>query len=302
MKIKWLILGLAFFMVNQVQGQLVTEHFNYPAGDLAMAPGSGWTVFNGNPPLNIIDTMSDSGNSLSFAGLPNSSGNRIVVSQAQFADVATNFPAQVMQDNTSVYASFLVKFTALPSMAGEYFTFFMDGNFTKARVYARNMGGNVQMGIRFTSGGNPVFGGPSFPLNTTHFVVIKYTRVAGADNDNSFIFVDPTPGMPEPAPSASQINPSPGHDVASITRFGLRQNGGIGIIEFDELRIGATWADVTSGGMQPPGATNIVSVVATDANASELGANPGVFTISRTGNTNAINCSVYFNWHCHEWG
>ncbi|MEZ5405860.1 MAG: hypothetical protein R3F23_06720 [Verrucomicrobiia bacterium] len=130
----------------------------------------------------------------------------------------------------------------------------------------------MQLGIRFTSGGNPVYAANSFALNTTHFVVIKYTRVAGADNDTAALFLDPNPGMVEPAPSAMEVNPTAGHDVANVARFGLRQNANIGVLELDELRIGATWGEVTSGGMPPPpDATNIVSVVATDANASRVG-------------------------------
>ncbi|MBX7157636.1 MAG: hypothetical protein K1X66_04535 [Verrucomicrobiae bacterium] len=292
MKIKWFLLGLTLLMLNQVQGQLVTDHFPYAAGDVSLAVGSGWTVHSGATPVNVIDTPSDSGNSLSFPGLAASSGNRIVVSQSQTADIGTNFTAQVTQDNTSVYASFLVKFTTLPSAAGEYFSYFFDGNMGiafRSRVYAKNNGGNVQLGIRFTSGGNPVYAANSFALNTTHFVVIKYTRVAGVDNDTAALFLDPNPGMAEPAPSAMEVNPTAGHDVANIARFALRQNSNIGILEFDELRIGATWADVTGGGMPPPpDATNIVSVVATDGSASELGANPGTFTLSRSGSTNAI--------------
>ncbi|MEZ5405861.1 MAG: hypothetical protein R3F23_06725 [Verrucomicrobiia bacterium] len=128
MKIKWFLIGLISFFLVQLNAQLVTDHFPYAAGDVSSGAGSGWTVHSGATPVNVVDTPSDSGNSLSFPGLPASSGNRIVVSQSQTADIGTNFPAQVTQDNTSVYVSFLVKFTTLPSAAGEYFAHVFDGN------------------------------------------------------------------------------------------------------------------------------------------------------------------------------
>ena len=158
----------------------------------------------------------------------------------------------------------------------------------RGRIYGRANGGNVQLGILFTSGGITNYAPATFALNTTHFVVAKYTRLPGADNDVAAIFVDAPPGMPEPMPGAISTNAAAGQDVTDIQRFGLRQNASIGVVEVDELRIGTTWADVTSAGVQPPGLTNIVGVVAADAKASEEGVDPGVFTITRSGNTNAI--------------
>ena len=116
---------LSLFILNIAEGaQLVSESFPYAAGDLTTTPGSGWTVHSGATPVNVLATPSDVGNSLSFPGLPNSSGNRVVVSQANTADVGTNFPSQVNQDNTSLYVSFLVKFTTLPAAGGDYFGLF----------------------------------------------------------------------------------------------------------------------------------------------------------------------------------
>lgn len=284
---------LCLFLLNLAEGApVVSESFPYGAGDLSIAVGSGWTVHSAGTQVNVIATPSDLGNSLSFPGLPASSGNRVVVSQSQTADVGTNFPAQVSQDNTSVYVSFLVKFTTLPAAAGDYFANLFDGKAGIAfrnRIFAKANGGNVQLGILFTSAGNASYAPASFALNTTHLVVTKYTRIPAVDNDVVAIFVDPVPGMPEPAPGATSVNFTAGHDVTDIQRFALRQNAnpGMGILELDELRIGPTWAEVTSGGVNPPNDSNLVSVVASDPNASETDANPGIFTITRN-NTNAL--------------
>lgn len=283
---------LCLFLLNAAQGvQLVTDPFPYPAMDLTTAPGSIWTVHSGVTPVNVVVTPSDSGNSLSFAGFLASSGNRIVVNQTQTADVGTDFPAQVTQDNTSLYASFLVKYTTQPSASGEYFSSFFDQlnpMGLRGRIYGKASGANTQLGIRFSSKGTTNYASNLLPLNTTHLVVAKYTRVAGADNDKVALFVDPVPGMAEPMPSATVTNNvADDPDVTDIQRFGLRQTTSIGILELDEFRVGTTWADVTSGGVNPPNDSNLVSVVASDPNASEEGANPGVFTITRN-NTNAL--------------
>ncbi|MEZ5405856.1 MAG: hypothetical protein R3F23_06700 [Verrucomicrobiia bacterium] len=259
--------SLFFCFVQMVSySQFIIEPFNYTGNNLTNAPGTIWTLHSGTTPIEVLSTSSDSGSSLALTNFPASSGNRVRLTFANNGDAGVNFAPQVTVDGTAIYASFLIKLTALPFT--NYFAhFFLGSNgLFRSTTWAKLNGSNYQLGIGVI-GNNPVFAADLLNTNTTHLVVIKYSRVAGPDNDGVSLYLDPIPGQPEPAPSATQTLPGVDITAEGVARFGLRQSTGIGEIELDELRIGTSWTDVFSNGLQ---GTNIVTI-ANSSDSSELG-------------------------------
>lgn len=280
---KTFYLGVIFlFFQSFLYSQLVIEPFDYAGNNLTNAPGTIWTLHSGSTPIEVLATPSDSGNSLAFNNFPASLGNRIKLTFANNADAGVNFSPQLTSDGTDLYASFLLKLTDLPFT--NYFAHFFIGTngLFRSTTWTRLNGNNYQLGIGVI-GNNPVFAPNLLATNTTHLVVIKYSRVAGPDNDGVSLYIDPVPGQPEPAPSATQTLPALDITPEGVARFGLRQSTGIGEIELDELRIGTSWTEVFSNGLQ---GTNTVTIANT-SDSSELGTN-GVFTLTSTGSNYPI--------------
>jgi hypothetical protein len=85
----------------------------------------------------------------------------------------------------------------------------------------------------------------------TVFVVLKYT-FDSVNGDSASLFINPTPGAPEPAP---QITHTGGTNLTlnnGIRSLFLRNNSvEPDVMLIDELRIGETWADVTPAIPEP---------------------------------------------------
>jgi hypothetical protein len=85
---------------------------------------------------------------------------------------------------------------------------------------------------------------------TTYLLVASYTFVSGSTNDVVKLWVDPASssfGGSEPAATVSLTN-SVTLDLTSIARIQLNQDtvGSTPSITLDEIRVGTSWADVTS--------------------------------------------------------
>ncbi len=86
-----------------------------------------------------------------------------------------------------------------------------------------------------------------FHANQTLFLVGKYDFDASPDTVS--LWINPSPAtFGASAPPAGFINASTGTDGYTIDRFNLRQNTAASVpaaMQWDELRVGLTWADVT---------------------------------------------------------
>lgn len=104
-----------------------------------------------------------------------------------------------------------------------------------------------------TAAGNVQFDNVTpYAAGQTVFVVGAYEIIAGANNDKAYMWINPDvnsfgAGL-APAPT---LTSAPGGTVADssavILSFSLRNVNTVGNpgVEFDELRVGTTWADVT---------------------------------------------------------
>ena len=215
---------------------------------------NGWQNHSGTPgQQTILTTVSDSGNSLSKTGLAPSVGNRTSIIAGNAEDV--NIPLTAPITATPVYYSALVKFldgTTL-NVNGDY-SLCLTPNATTgttsfaARIYTKpgTTPNTVLVGILNTSVTPPT---PSYPttelaVNATHLIVVKYDFATNSAN----IYLNPTPGAAEPTPSATN-NTGTGAAPTQIAGFVIRQGGtataGTGNVEYDEIRVGTSFAAVT---------------------------------------------------------
>ena len=105
------------------------------------------------------------------------------------------------------------------------------------------------LGILNNSGGSvtPSFTGANYAVSTTYFVVVKYVIAT----NTASLFVNPVATAVEPVANAT--NATGTGTTTQIGAIAIRQSGSTtaatstGNIEIDEIRVGGTWADVTSG-------------------------------------------------------
>ena len=214
---------------------------------------NGWTTHSGVTPgqFQTITTPSNSGSSLAFAALQNSTGNRALFVSSNTEDV--NKP---LSNITGIgYYSFLLNVTnttGLTSNAGtgDYFMGIGGGSGSTLTVLAarasikRGVAPNTfVLGISNQSGGasNTTWNATEYPIGTTCFVVVKLD--ATTTPITASMWINPTPGTMQPA--ATITNNSGTNGLANFASIFLRQNTNTGNLELDEIRAGSTWYQVT---------------------------------------------------------
>jgi len=218
------------------------DGFDYTAGQ-TLQTQTGWVSLNSGDDLVI------SSNSLNFTGLQSSTGNKVIFDGTGI-DAGKDFTSQ---NANTTYFSFLLNVTDLTTAtnaAGGYQFGFVQGTGTSfgATIWTKRVDdNNYNIGINpRTTAANTVFSPTNYSINETYLVVGSYTFVDGTANDIVSLWINPTPGGSQPSPIATATNTG-GTDLTSVSRFLVRQGSATDtpFIQFDELRIGTTWADVT---------------------------------------------------------
>jgi hypothetical protein len=210
-------------------------------------------------PLTIITTASDSGNSLAYAGLAASSGNRTRTTHNDTQDV--NLTVTSITTGTAYY-SVLIKALNTDNMltntnAGEYFLHFSatvgsgSGTFV-GRIYVKQgaTANTFNLGVLNNSGGTatPTYSTAEYAVNQTNLIVVKYDLAT----NSASIFINPaTLGAAEPAVATATNATGTSAAPTQIAGINIRQAGSAtasvstGNIEIDEIRVGTTFASVT---------------------------------------------------------
>ncbi|MBI2925962.1 MAG: hypothetical protein HYY24_09685 [Verrucomicrobia bacterium] len=244
-----------------VRGELLlSESFGYPDGAIVGAAGSPWAVHSGTTgPANVV-------------------GGMLELTQLDGEDIHVLFAGA----NVPVlYASFPVNFSELPGGTGNYLAHFRGTTATsfRGRLFVSTTDaapGSFRFAI--ANGANTAAAAlaTDLSLNTPHLVVLRYEVTTATTT----LWLDPA------AESDASVTAADSATPATMTSFAFRQpassTAGIGTLLVDDLRIGTAFTDVV--GSAP---ATIVSVAATDASAAEAGLDPGVFTLTRTGDTTA---------------
>lgn len=240
-----LLLSFAFLLTTGIKAQILTESFDYPAGDSVQQ--HGW-ITSGTVYTNQVKVTSPG---LFFPGyqLPGV-GNACTLTNVG-EDVYVNCSSNV--NSGSVYAFFLVKVdTARP--LGDYFASFLPStsptNFV-CRVYVRKAvtlaSNRISFGIikNALGGGGLVYGDSTYTTGTTYLLCAKHTFIAGTQNDKVDLFIfspgDVIPNF-EPAPNVTG-GASTSADAGDVGRFAFRQGSATiaANVVIDEIYMGTDW-------------------------------------------------------------
>ena len=212
---------------------VLVENFAYADGPIVGAAGSPWVIHSG--------TSQDA--------LVVSEKLQVTFSRTEDIDAPLLGQPYTPAGGTVLYASFNLFFTALPTASGTYFAHFNAGSNHRGVVFASTTGapgGFFRLGIGNDSGATAA-SGPltnSFATNQNYFVVTRYNVATGA----STIWLNP-------AAETGGVTASDAVNPVNIGSFSFRQASGVGTIFIDDLKVGTSFADVTSGSVGAPAIT-----------------------------------------------
>jgi len=276
--VKLFLLSLFFVSFLDAKAQVTLPHYD----GLDYTVGQGLQIQSGWTSLNTGDDLTITSGSLSYSGLPASTGNKVAFAGAGI-DTAKSF---TQQTSGTVYYSFLLNVTSLGSLSttGGYFTSLNEGAGTNfgATVWLRSDGAGFDIGINpRTTAANTVWSTGTTSVNTTFLVVVSYQLVSGATNDVVRLWMNPIAGSSEPAATLTATNTLA--DLANLNRILIRQDsaGATPFVEMDELRVGLNWASVTPAGASISTTGTLASLTTTYGTVSSNTS----FDVSATGLT-----------------
>ena len=275
--------------------QLLTEQFNYTPDAVLGLSAQSQSGSNPWSTINTGDSILVDATSLTYAGLAASAGNKVKF-DGSGTDYYTNFAAQT---TGSIYRSFILNVSSLGTLGttGGYFNGFIQAASTTAfggTVWTRQSttAGKFNVGISSRSNSAVTWLAADLTPGTPCFIVAAYDINPGAGDDVARIWLNTAAiGAAEPAADATSV---PGTDLgaAGVGRVFLRQDNATNtpFIEFDELRVGTNWAQVTPSGAASPtlSATALTGFGNVCINTT---AGPNSFTITGTA-LNATNVTV----------
>jgi len=221
---------------------LYIEDFNYASPSGLVGQG-GWAAHSGagTNPLTV-----NAAAGLTYSGYPGSGvGNGVGTTATSGEDVNHGFTGQTI----TTYAACMVNVVSTQA-GGDYFFHFFDGpiagNVFRARVFVKKDATttNYAFGIQFGSTANAVYTGFTYTPGTTHLIVLKYTVVAGAANDQVSLFVDPAFTCSEPAVTVSTVDAGQ-TDAVLLDGVCIRQGSNLNAatVQIDGIRVATNWAD-----------------------------------------------------------
>ncbi len=179
---------------------------------------------------------------------------KVNVTQSESEDVSTvltNATYPTPFSSGTLYASFVVNFSQLPSGSGTYFAHYRDttsSNF-RAKVFATTngaSGGKFRVGVA-NNVNTPVVITTDLDLGTDYKLVLRYNM----DTTNSTLWINPN----SPNSSVNRANASDATPTIGLHYFCLRQSlssgVGMGAFTFDDLLIGTQFTNVATIGGAP---------------------------------------------------
>ena len=242
--------------LNAPAALLLFEPFNYPNGSLITVSGGLWSTHSGTTgEVEVVSGRVD-------LRVPATEDVNVLLGQT--------FPAS---SSTILYASFTMNFAALPSSSGAYFAHFKGSgtSIQRGKIFAFTTGagaGQYRVGIANFANTPVVAASGSLNTNVDYRIYLRYI----VSNATTTLWVEPATEA-SPSVTASDITTS-----AALTAFALRQDGGIGVLELDDLRVGTSFADVYSG-------PNIIPPIIAQqpSNISTIEGGSATFAVEATG-------------------
>ena len=235
---------LTVSMVFASFGQVTLPHydgFDYTIG-ADLGAQTNWENYSGDS--NEIDVVSGS---LSYSGLKASVGNSVFMQGGAFDSklIFTEITAG------EVFVSFLIKVTDISSITdltdGGYFAILGNGDSSfhaRLWVHPATDSSGTTFDFAYTNGSSGTGFGDAYNLNEDILVVMSYNTTSGSLN----AWINPEASSFEAATAPTADLTDTDDSPNSVDRFLLRQDstGETPGMIIDELRIGTTWAEVTT--------------------------------------------------------
>lgn len=228
---KILLIAVLFTAYFQLSAQLrLTEQFDNPpfttSGDLGTQ--NSWLQTGGGNDVQVVYRANNTG----AVTYPGYSSGRSSVSIARYTsggsgtDPYKNFNSAIPTNvENVVFYSFVIRVSAARN-AGDYCVALRSsgGNYF-GRFAVRNSGSSVNFGIE-TDGTSFVWTG-NYSYNTNYFIVIRYDNPTGNNNDDVYLWVNPST-ITQPSTGSAQatiINSGDNWGGETISALTLRQAG-----------------------------------------------------------------------------
>lgn len=253
MKVLSISLVVLLFALRLPAAVVFSDNFSYADGALTNAAPAVWLEHAGGAPLQVV-------------------GGQAQISSTLAEDVHAALTGQPYATGSGVtlYASFTVKFTALPTAGGSYFAHFNTSTFrTLVWASTANAASGFRLGIGNTTSASATTGqwATDLALNTTYTVVTRYVVGTGV----STLWLNPAS---ESDPSVTATDAT---SAVSLSNFSLRQASGEGTLLLDNLLVGTSFSDVVSG------APSFPTITAQPTNQTVNAGGNATFSIAATG-------------------
>ena len=234
-----ILLGSATPCVQAAVSIPYLDGFDYPAS-ANLAGNGNWTAGAGSTQIKVGAAR------LSYPGLQSSTGNDVtLIPTSSSARTYVNFNGQ---SSGTIYFSFLLKINTLPNAQRLIAYAFNSSSSSSSPALGFFVNGSAQLLVGVGTG-TPQFTSTALTTGSTCLVVVGYTF---GTTDTADIWLNPTSlGGATPATVAS-ISGSHASSLAYFHWNTPSTGTGGGAYEVDELRIGASYADVTPTGAAPP--------------------------------------------------
>jgi hypothetical protein len=205
---------------------VLEESFNYDDGSIIVLAADTWKNHSGgSEQTEVID-------------------GRLELRQANSEDFHAKLAGGPFKKNSggTMYASFDVEFTELPSGGGSYFAHFRDDGFGyRARIIAQSTGaegGAFRIGISSKGKESTAVVDNDLDLDTAYKVVIAMSLA----DASATLWIDPDGDV------AGGVTTTDNGSAVDVTGFAFRQAKNIGAMLIDNLKVGTSLGDVTDGG------------------------------------------------------
>ena len=246
-----ILTGATSSSINVIASTIpLIENFEYTPGTSLVY--NGWSAHSGagsNPLMVTTPGLTYTGYLSSGIGeattVTGGSGSR--------EDAHRIFTAQT---SGSVYAAFMVN-AGSASSTKDYFIHFGPqaiGTTFRGRVFVKDSSGSLAFGLcKGDSVGTLTHF--SYSYNTTYLLVLKYTFIEGANNDEVKLWINPSTSGAEPTSDLTYTDSYAIADLSDCGSIALRQGSQSYSVQVDGIRVGTSWGILTN--INPPTITDV---------------------------------------------
>ena len=264
-KISYLLLAFLFATTTAATAEVIwSESFEKTAGQLTIGRAAlcndstqwwsiaGWSATAETP----TDPIQVTEGSLSYDGYSTGLGNKVTLNSLNGTADTRRF---LDKKTGSVFVSAIINVASVGSTE-DYFFGFNDGSSNYyGRVYAIADGAGFKLAVAKSSELKTSLTYTSvLNFNTNYLIVVEYKFVDGTKNDEVRLYVNPIKDTTTPTISHNAELSNQKSDASKIAGIFLRQRTTCPTVEFDEIRVATTWAELFPSATTDPDPTKPV--------------------------------------------